>query len=53
MAKVIMNNGGIKIVAWNNEEGFYLRAYEDGVFVETTEKNPDVNERQNFIQRWF
>ena len=53
MAKVILNNGGVKIVGWQTEEGFYLRAYEDGNFVETSDKDPDLNERQNFIQRWF
>ena len=53
MAKVLMNNAGIKIVGWQTEEGFFLRAYEDGVLMEVSEKNPNVEQRSLFIQRWF
>jgi hypothetical protein len=53
MAKVILNNSGTKIVAWQSKEGFYLRAYENGNFKEQSVKNPNIEERGIFIQRYY
>jgi hypothetical protein len=52
---IIMDNGGITIVGWQNEADgcFYLVAYEDGIKKEVSIANPNVAERGIFIQRWF
>ena len=53
MAKVVFNNAGIDIIWWSTDEGFVLRAYEDGVLMESSVANPNADERGNFIQRWL
>jgi len=51
--RVILNHSGVKIIGIQSEMGFYLRAYENGIFKEESKQNPTFNERGLFIQRWF
>jgi len=48
-----MNNAGVKIVLLKTGTVEYLRAYNQGVFVEQTATNPTISEKGLFIQRWF